>query len=99
MITDYNGYAGSPSEIEFSEAAPEPTKIDNSDRIVATAYVRGVEHRCVISKICGGVYDEYAGGYGDDDTRFITAYYNGDADAIKRWRHHLKQIWGRIDDA
>jgi hypothetical protein len=67
MITDYNGYAGSPSKIEFSEAAPESTKTNEPDRIVSTAYVRGVEHRCIISKICGGVYDEYAGSYGDDD--------------------------------
>ena len=66
MITDYNGYAGSPSKIEFSEAAPESTKTNESDRIVSTAYVRGVEHRCIISKICGGVYDEYAGSYGDE---------------------------------
>jgi hypothetical protein len=59
--------------------------------------VRGIEHRCIISKICGGVYDEYAGGYGDDDTRFITAYYDGDTDAIKRWRHFLGQTWGYAD--
>ena len=97
MITDYNGYAGSPSTIEFSEAAPDPTKTNESDRIVSTSYVRGVEHRCIISKICGGVYDEYAGSYGDDDTRFITAYYEDDTDAIKRWRHHLKQTWGCAD--
>ena len=39
MITDYNGYAGSPSEIEFSEAAPESTKTIPYLRVTKIHYV------------------------------------------------------------